>query len=98
MLIDREVIFAEDVEQIFGKRPWKSRSDELIAENERLQKEREAQEVADAIREAEEKVRQAGLVPGTEEDASTQQPDTSKTDEDTLEEKSSTDSTSAHHE
>ena len=98
MLIDREVIFAEDVEQIFGKRPWKSRSDELIAENERLQKEREAQEVADAIREAEEKVRQAGLVPGTEEDASTQQPDTSQTDEDTLEEKSSTDSTSARHE
>ena len=98
MLIDREVIFAEDVEQIFGKRPWKSRSDELIAENERLQKEREAQEVADAIREAEEKVRQAGLVPGTEEDASTQQPDTSKTDEDTLEEKPSTDSTSARHE
>ena len=98
MLIDREVIFAEDVEQIFGKRPWKSRSDELIAENERLQKEREAQEVADAIREAEEKVRQAGLVPGTEEDASTQQPDTSQTDEDTLEEKSSTDSTSERHE
>ena len=98
MLIDREVIFVVDVEQIFGKRPGKSRSDELIAENERLQKEREAQEVADAIREAEEKVRQAGLVPGTEEDASTQQPDTSKTDEDTLEEKSSTDSTSARHE
>ena len=28
LLIDREVIFAEDVEKIFGKRPWASRSEE----------------------------------------------------------------------
>jgi len=32
LLIDREVIFAEDVERIFGKRPWTSRADELISE------------------------------------------------------------------
>lgn len=32
MLIDREVIFAEDVERIFGKRPWTSRSEEIMAE------------------------------------------------------------------
>ena len=32
LLIDREVIFAEDVEKIFGKRPWKSRADELLEE------------------------------------------------------------------
>ena len=32
LLIDREVIFAEDVEAIFGKRPWKSRADELLEE------------------------------------------------------------------
>ena len=45
LLIDNEVIFAEDVEQIFGKRQWTSRSDEIIAENERLAKERaEAEE------------------------------------------------------
>lgn len=30
LLIDREVIFAEDVERIFGKRPWASRSEELL--------------------------------------------------------------------
>lgn len=30
MLVEREVIFAEDVEAIFGKRPWKSRTDELL--------------------------------------------------------------------
>ncbi len=28
LLIDKEVIFAEDVERIFGKRPWASRSEE----------------------------------------------------------------------
>ena len=31
VLIEREVIFAEDVEKIFGKRPWASRSDEILA-------------------------------------------------------------------
>ena len=30
LLVDREVIFAEDVERIFGPRPWSSRSDELL--------------------------------------------------------------------
>ncbi len=30
LLLEREVIFAEDVEQIFGKRPWASRSEELM--------------------------------------------------------------------
>lgn len=34
LLIDREVIFAEDVENIFGKRPWISRSQEIMNENE----------------------------------------------------------------
>ncbi len=32
LLIEREVIFTEDVERIFGKRPWLSRADELNAE------------------------------------------------------------------
>lgn len=32
LLIEREVIFAEDLERIFGKRPWPSRADELLAE------------------------------------------------------------------
>ena len=30
LLINREVIFAEDVEKIFGKRPWVSRSQEIM--------------------------------------------------------------------
>lgn len=32
LLIEKEVIFAEDVEAIFGKRPWVSRSEEIMAE------------------------------------------------------------------
>lgn len=30
LLIEREVIFAEDVERIFGPRPWSSRTEELL--------------------------------------------------------------------
>ena len=33
LLIDKEVIFAEDVERIFGKRPWTSRTEEILAAN-----------------------------------------------------------------
>ena len=33
LLIKREVIFAEDVERIFRKRPWVSRSEEIIEDN-----------------------------------------------------------------
>jgi cell division protease FtsH len=34
LLLEREVIFAEDVERIFGKRPWTSRSEEIFDKNE----------------------------------------------------------------
>ncbi len=34
LLIEREVIFAEDVEKIFGKRKWVSRSQEILEANE----------------------------------------------------------------
>ena len=48
MLVEREVIFADDVEKIFGKRPWQSRSEELL----------EAQMRADAERMAEERAKE----------------------------------------
>ena len=48
LLIDREVIFAEDVEKIFGKRPWTSRAEELL----------EAQMKADAEHMAEERAKE----------------------------------------
>ncbi len=30
ILLEREIIYAEDLEKIFGKRPWKSRSEEIL--------------------------------------------------------------------
>ena len=48
LLVEREVIFAEDVEKIFGPRPWQSRAEELLeaqmrADAERLLAERDEQ-------------------------------------------------------
>ena len=53
LLIEREVIFADDVEAIFGKRPWTSRAEELL----------EAQQRAEAERMAEERAKELGLIP-----------------------------------
>ncbi|MDH6305601.1 cell division protease FtsH [Parabacteroides sp. PH5-13] len=39
VLLEREVIYSEDVEQIFGKRPWVSRSEEILEQ----QQEKEVQ-------------------------------------------------------
>ena len=40
LLFSKEVIYAEDVEKIFGKRPWVSRSQELMEENDKLEAEK----------------------------------------------------------
>ena len=45
-LIEKEVIFAEDVEQIFGKRKWASRSEEIMSANEISKEYKEAAEKA----------------------------------------------------
>ncbi|MBR4601598.1 MAG: ATP-dependent zinc metalloprotease FtsH, partial [Prevotella sp.] len=45
LLIDREVIFAEDVERIFGKRPWASRSTEIMGEQDKESEPSEATEI-----------------------------------------------------
>ena len=39
LLCDKEVIFTEDVENIFGKRPWKSRADEILEEEQQTETE-----------------------------------------------------------
>lgn len=44
LLVEREVIFAEDVEHIFGKRPWTSRAEELLEAQMREEAERMAEE------------------------------------------------------
>ena len=48
LLVDREVIFAEDVEHIFGPRPWASRADEIIEGSEETETENQRREVHDA--------------------------------------------------
>ena len=40
MLMEREVIFHDDVEKILGKRKWKSRTDEIIEINKRAEEKR----------------------------------------------------------
>ena len=45
LLIEREVITSDDVEAILGPRPWKSRQDELIEDNEHLKALAEQQKV-----------------------------------------------------
>ncbi len=52
LLVEHEVIFADDVEQIFGKRPWTSRAEELL----------EAQQRAEAEAMAERRAKELGLI------------------------------------
>ena len=62
ILIEREVIFAEDVEKIFGKRPWASRSEELFEKNNETQPE----ETTDAIEPAGEETYDASIIRPTD--------------------------------
>ena len=57
LLIEKEVIFAEDVEKIFGKRPWQSRSAEIMEEKQKTEAENA---------EGAEKVEQQGTEPKDE--------------------------------
>ena len=45
-LVEREVIFAEDVEEIFGPRPWASRSEEIFNANKISNEMKQANEAA----------------------------------------------------
>ncbi|HJA87427.1 MAG TPA: ATP-dependent zinc metalloprotease FtsH [Candidatus Parabacteroides intestinavium] len=44
VLLEREVIYSEDVEQIFGKRPWVSRSEEILESQEKEEQAKKEQE------------------------------------------------------
>jgi cell division protease FtsH len=44
VLLEREVIYAEDVEDIFGKRAWGSRSEEILEQQEKEKEEKEEKE------------------------------------------------------
>ena len=53
LLIESEVIFAEDVERIFGKRPWISRSQEIMEINKNAETAEKAEEPAENAEPAE---------------------------------------------
>ena len=53
-LVECEVVFAEDVEEIFGPRPWTSRTEELLAADEKKQETEDAPENNDKNIESEE--------------------------------------------
>lgn len=57
LLIDKEVIFAEDVEAIFGKRPWASRSEEISANKQSEELKQLEEETAQAATESEKEVK-----------------------------------------
>lgn len=59
-LLEKEVIFAEDLEEIFGKRPWTSRTDEILAANaeEDQAEEEQSNNATDHKKENEEIIRQ----------------------------------------
>ena len=58
ILISREVIFTEDVEQIFGKRQWTSRTDEILAAKSAEAAQAEAKEIAENAQVAEERAKE----------------------------------------
>jgi len=47
VLLEKEVIFADDLEKIFGKRKWISRSQEILAEQELIKIDKPAEETGD---------------------------------------------------
>jgi len=63
LLIDKEVILAEDVERIFGKRPFTSRTEEILALNDEEEKRRKAADgdTSDTKSEMEELIRQKAV-------------------------------------
>ena len=48
VLLKNEVIYTEDVEKIFGKRPWKSRSEEILQDDDAEKSDHKEESQADA--------------------------------------------------
>lgn len=72
LLVSREVIFAEDVERIFGKRPWASRAEELLEAQQRAEAEAMAERRAKELeREAAAKAKNDSKEQQAQEDGET---------------------------
>ena len=69
LLISREVIFAEDVERIFGKRPWVSRSQEIMEANAEAEKAEEPklEDMPEEVRKAQAEFEEGNQSEKTEE-------------------------------
>ncbi|MBQ2046488.1 MAG: ATP-dependent zinc metalloprotease FtsH [Muribaculaceae bacterium] len=68
ILITREVIFTEDVENIFGKRQWASRTDEILAAKSADAKEAEMKEIAENAEVAQERNTKAEELQNSEDE------------------------------
>lgn len=79
VLLSREVIYTEDVEKIFGKRPWMSRTDEILELNEKEEAEKAAVTPA-----TDKKAEEDGIPPIPTEDADRQQTETPASDNDNV--------------
>lgn len=69
LLVEREVIFADDLEHIFGKRTWTSRTEELFQENKKLAA-TEAAVLEESSSQEEASQEEASQAPSQEENAS----------------------------
>lgn len=72
LLIDKEVIFAEDVERIFGKRPWASRSEEIMAAKESQDAARAERELAEKLKAEEQEIKEEEAKNSAQEEATTE--------------------------
>jgi ATP-dependent metalloprotease FtsH len=90
LLFAKEVIFAEDVEKIFGKRPWVSRTEEILQENKALQEAREKAEtpkledMPDIVKQAQAEHEAAQA---KHKDAQGEQPEPTQVDQESIEHK-----------
>ena len=81
LLIDKEVIFAEDVEHIFGKRPWASRSEEIISANKISQELKKAEaEEAKAAQQSEQEIKEKEQKAHADQPAPDKQPEAKAAD------------------
>ena len=69
LLIDKEVIFAEDVERIFGKRPWASRSEEIMAAKESQDAAKAEKQLAEKLKGEEKEIKEEEAKNSAEEKA-----------------------------
>jgi cell division protease FtsH len=93
LLYNKEVIYAEDVEKIFGKRPWVSRSEEIMEENDALEKAKEKasepqlEDMPDVVKQAqaehEAAMAKGNEVPSLENKDDNKQVDSNKKSDDT---------------